>query len=274
MKKEGTSLKPAVPAENGSRKTERRDPVRREVRSFVSVAGPSETANGSVDSAFERAYAQMMERALAESRGERRRRLQEEHGHGEKMLAARVLWPALGSLEHLHPEYEIRDLRGGINFVDYAYMPSRQLELLLECDGFGPHWRDISRWQFDHNEERQNLLLLDEWRMLRFSYDAVMERTARCQQTVMLAMAKWGQVIAGAGGIVRLGVYERAIMHFGFTYHGEKITPSLVAQELDIHRHTAMAYMKSLEEKGLLTPLMSTTGRRIGYTIATPRIKR
>ncbi|CAM3943131.1 MarR family transcriptional regulator [Cohnella lubricantis] len=269
MKNDRANGKQALLAMDGSRNRRKGDAARQVARSAVSAAGPQETANGSADPAFEHAYAQMMARALAESRGERKRRLQEEHGHAERMLAARVLWPAFGNLDHLHPEYEIRDIRGGVNFVDYAYMPSRQLELLLECDGFGPHWRDISRWQFDRNEERQNLLLLDEWRMLRFSYDAVMERTERCQQTVLLALAKWGQEET-----VRLGVYERAIMHFSLTCHGEKITPSLVAQELEIHRHTAMTHMRSLEEKGLLTPLLSPTGRRVGYTIPNQRPKR
>ncbi|MBB6731196.1 hypothetical protein [Cohnella zeiphila] len=74
---------------------------------------PDPSAKSKPDAAFELAYSQMMENALAMSRGERKRRLLEKHGHAEKMLAARVLWPALGSLEGLHPEFEIQDLRSG-----------------------------------------------------------------------------------------------------------------------------------------------------------------
>ncbi|MBB6678826.1 HTH domain-containing protein [Cohnella lubricantis] len=217
------------------------------------------------DPAFARAYEQMMKRALVESRGERKRRLLENHGRGEKMLVARVLWPVFGSLENLHPEYEIRDLRGGVNFVDYAYIPSRQLGLLLECDGFGPHWRDISRWEFDRNEERQNLLLIDEWKMLRFSYDAVREKSERCQQTLRLALAKWGQIMPEAGEGVRLGVYERAILHLHQTSGREIITPAKAARELGITSKTAIKHLQSLEDKGHLTAIISATGRRMGY---------
>lgn len=229
---------------------------------------------GIVDPVFERAYAQMMERALKESRGERKRRLLENHGRGERMLVARVLWPVLGSLEHLHPEYEIRDLSGGVNFVDYAYIPSSQLELLLECDGFGPRWRDISRWDFDRQEERQNQLLLDEWRLLRFSFDGIMEKTERCRNTVRMALAKWGQMTVGSGEEIYLGVYERAILHYGLSNIGQTLTPTNVAQELGTNRHTVTKYMRMLEKKGWLSPVYSPTGKTMGYRLAPPRSRR
>lgn len=253
-----------VQANHDERMTARRGFVRGDTRGYNANADGREAAMERSDPAFERAYSQMMERALAESRGERKRRLLENHGHAEKMLAARVLWPALGSLDHLHPEYEIRDLRGGVNFADYAYMPSPHLALLLECDGFGPHWRDISRWEFDRNEERQNLLLLDDWRMLRFSYDAVMEKSARCQQTLLMALAKWGQLRIQEASLP-LNVCERAILHFQQTSGMEKMTPAKVANELGISSKTAIKHLQSLEEKGFLTAMISATGRRMGF---------
>lgn len=237
---------------------------------------PSRSARsdlGPTDPAFERAYAQMMEKALAVSQGERKRRLQEEHGQAEKMLAARVLWPVLGSFEHLHPEYRIRDLREGSRFADFAYVPSRSFGLLIELDGFGPHRRDISRRQFDSDLERQNLLMIAGWKMLRFSYDGVAAKPLRCRQTLLLALAKWGQTAAGAGEAIRLGAYERAILHFGLSYEGEKITPSLVAKELELERHTAAKYMRSLEQKGMLSPIYSRSGRRMGYALTIPDLR-
>jgi len=226
------------------------------------------------DPAFERAYSQMMEQALAKSRGERKRRLQEKHSHAEKMLAARVLWPALGSLEGVHPEFEIQDLRSGNRFADYAYQPSRRLGLLIEADGFGPHWRDISRWQFDSDLERQNLLLTAGWKMLRFSYDGIMDKPLRCQQTLLLALAKWGQLTAGAEEKIQFSAYERAILHYSLSFGEEKMTPSQVAKDLGISSRTASTYMQSLADKGYMLPVLSNTGRRMGFTVLTPGVRR
>jgi Predicted transcriptional regulator containing an HTH domain and an uncharacterized domain shared with the mammalian protein Schlafen len=214
------------------------------------------------DPAFEREYAEMMARAIKESRGERRRRLLEKHGHAEKLLAY-VWWQVFGSLKHLHPEYEIIDLRGVTRFADYAYLPSRTFGLLLEADGFGAHWRDISRWKFDDNDERQNLLLIDEWKLLRFSYDGLNEKTARCKQTILMAMAKWGRPVGGEQ--VTLNVYERAILHFSQSLGGEKFTTSQIAKEFEVTRKTISRHLDSLVEKNQLSAIISPKGRRTGY---------
>lgn len=222
-----------------------------------------------VDPAFEEAYARMMEKAVAESRGERKRRLLEQHGHAEKMLAARVWWPAIGSLEHLHPEWEVRDMRGGVNFADYGYVPARSFALLLECDGFGPHWRDISRWQFDRDLERQNLLWIDDWRMLRFSYDAIMDKAERCRQTLLLALAKWGQKYKGRDEAVPLNVYERAILHFFQSFSGDWASPALLCKELSVSFNTLSPHLQSLVEKGIVHSRYSPTGKKMGYRFMT-----
>ncbi|MBB6731195.1 hypothetical protein [Cohnella zeiphila] len=123
--------------------------------------------------------------------------------------------------------------------------------MVIEADGFGPHWRDISRWQFDGDLERQNLLLIAGWKMLRFSYDGIMEKPLRCQQTLLLSLAKWGQLAVEAGRKTPLNVYERAILHFALSFEGEKMTPSEVARELGISSPTAITYMQALAEKVL-----------------------
>ncbi|THF77329.1 DNA-binding response regulator [Cohnella fermenti] len=221
------------------------------------------------DPAFESEYAEMMARAVKESRGERKRRLLEEHGIAEKILAY-VWWQAVGSLKHLHPEYEIMDLRGTTRYADYAYLPSPVFGLLLEADGFGPHWREISRWKFDDNEERQNLLLIDEWKLLRFSFDGLKDKTVRCKQTILMALARWGRPIGGEK--VELNVYERAILHYATTSDAEKLTPKLVSHELKISLKTTISFMSSLSEKKLLTPIISLTGRKMAYLLPTRRL--
>ncbi len=41
---------------------------------------------------------------------------------------------------------------------------------LLEGRGYGPHWRNVSRIQFSDHCRRQNDLVIDGWKVLRFSY--------------------------------------------------------------------------------------------------------
>jgi len=237
----------------------------REVQEWRTEAGEVK-----FDPAFEREYAEMMAAAIKSSRGERKRRLLEEHGHAEKMLAY-VWWQGVGNLKHLHPEFEIVDLRGGTRFADYAYLPSPAFGLLVEVDGFGPHWREISRWKFDDNEERQNLLLIDDWKLLRFSYDGIREKSARCKQTILMALARWGRPVGGE--TAELNVYERAVLHFAMTSDVWRLTPALVRTTLKINKRTATDNLKSLADKGLLQTERSPSGRIMAYMLLT-RIRR
>ena len=60
-----------------------------------------------MESGFELAYAQMMESAVKNSSEERKRRLLE-HDQAEKFFLKNVWWPAVGSLDFLHPESSCR----------------------------------------------------------------------------------------------------------------------------------------------------------------------
>ncbi|MBB6670153.1 DNA-binding response regulator [Cohnella nanjingensis] len=222
------------------------------------------------DMAFEAAYGRLMERAATESRGERKRRLLEKHGHLEKLFLASVWWPVIGSLDYLHPEYEYRDLNGRVRFCDYSYMPSRAFQLAIEADGFGSHGRDMTRWQLDDERERQNHLLIDGWKLLRFTSDGIKEKSHRCQRTLLLAMAKWGQSL---GRKEKLCVHERAIIQFNTTFEGEILKPSIVAEALQINSRTAIVHLKSLTEKGYFNAIISPTGRVMGYVTAVPDIR-
>ncbi len=54
--------------------------------------------------------------------GEALRRLNEGHGHNEKLFAKEVLYPALGSFEYLYAEYEVRSYKFGYFYLDFAYI--------------------------------------------------------------------------------------------------------------------------------------------------------
>ncbi|MFC5702545.1 DNA-binding response regulator [Cohnella faecalis] len=209
---------------------------------------------------FEAAYERMLHNALKTSGEERKRRLLKKHSHLEKLFLFNVWWPAMGNLDNLHPEYEIRDFKEGTRFLDYTYIPNSIFSLAIELDGFGPHWRDLSRWQFADNLMRQNHLLIDGWKLLRFAYDDVNEKPRICQQTLLMAMSKWGQ---GKEALV-LNVYERAIIQFSLKQSVD-LTPKRVSEGLGINIKTAIRNLQSLSKKGFLTPIQSLRGRTMKY---------
>jgi len=211
------------------------------------------------DSAFESAYQSMMERAIRESSGERKRRLLLDR-FNEKLLARNVWWQVRGNLEGLIPEMEIIDLKDGTRFSDYGYVPPapKSRGMLLEADAFGTHLRDVSRWKYADDLKRQNHLLIDGWKLLRFSRDDMLEKPRRCQQTLLAALSAWGFITPKAGP--KLNVYERAILHYANEHVGFVRIREL-SENLQISYQSLAKFTRSLEDKGLVTLERSAGGR-------------
>ncbi|MEQ4484399.1 hypothetical protein [Cohnella silvisoli] len=130
---------------------------------------------------FNTAYEAFLEKHRKARKGERLRRLIEGHGFLEKLILENVWWPAIGHFDHLHPEYEVSDFRDGTRFLDYAFLPG-VVRLNIEGDGLETHARKISLAGFDDDRIRQNHLILDGWKVLRFTHNRVKERPRLCQQ--------------------------------------------------------------------------------------------
>ena len=141
---------------------------------------------------FEEEYQSFMDSHLQARTGERLRRLQEGHNHVEMLFLKQVWWPSFNHFQYLHPEYEVNDFKDGNRYLDFAYIRPA-IKICFEIDGYGPHLRNITRWQFSDSLERQNQLVIDGWTVIRFSYDQVKEKPRRCQQIVQQVMAVgWG----------------------------------------------------------------------------------
>lgn len=93
---------------------------------------------------FEEEYEPWLEKHRRSRSGERLRRLEQGHGHAEKELLEKILWPALGTLEHLHPEYEALHFNGKKYFLDIA-LARRPLLVNFEADGFSSHVTGMDR---------------------------------------------------------------------------------------------------------------------------------
>jgi very-short-patch-repair endonuclease len=136
---------------------------------------------------YEEEYEKFVHYHLKQRKGERLRRLKEGHGYAEKLFAERVCWPAFGQFRELHPEYEVFDFKDGHRYLDYAFIRPH-LRLAIEIDGYGPHWRNQSRWQFSDQWQRQNHLIIDGWLVLRFTYDDICDKPRLCQQILQQFM--------------------------------------------------------------------------------------
>ncbi|MUT67168.1 DNA-binding response regulator [Paenibacillus sp. NEAU-GSW1] len=124
----------------------------------------------------------------AASKGERRRRL-DHHGHAEKMFIELVWKHAVKGFDNLHAEWEVSDFRDGVRYVDYAYIRGFY-KIAFEIDGYGPHLRDTDRRQFADSLLRQNHLVLDDWIVIRFSFDDIKERPRQCIQLIQQLLGK------------------------------------------------------------------------------------
>ncbi|WP_235860235.1 DNA-binding response regulator [Rossellomorea aquimaris] len=139
---------------------------------------------------FEEEYQAFMNAHSQERKGERLRRLQEGHNQAEKLFLKQVWWPSFYHFRYLHPEFEIDDFKDGKRYLDFAYIRPA-IRICFEVDGYGPHLKNISRWQFSDSLERQNQLVMDGWTVIRFSYDQVKEKPRRCQQVVQQVIGRW-----------------------------------------------------------------------------------
>ncbi|MGG6314571.1 DNA-binding response regulator [Paenibacillus macerans] len=198
---------------------------------------------------FQESYTQWMKGHLGDRQGERERRLREGHGHAEKLFAEKVWWPAFQHFRNLHPEYEVTDFKDGYRYLDFAYIRAG-LVLAIEIDGYGPHLRNISRSQFADQWRRQNDLVLDGWKMLRFTYDDVHDSPRYCQQTLQQFMGRW---LGEEGQAVQLDYHEKEVLRL-FLRTGGPITPGEICRHMGIENKTARKWFRQLAEKRWIEP--------------------
>ncbi len=84
----------------------------------------------------------------------------------------------------------MNDYRDGSRFLDFTYIRP-PFRISIEIDGFGPHQKNASRRKFSDDRFRQNQLVLDDWIVVRFSYDDLRERPRQCQQFIQQLLGKF-----------------------------------------------------------------------------------
>ncbi|WP_199615460.1 DNA-binding response regulator [Paenibacillus alkalitolerans] len=208
---------------------------------------------------FDQAYESWFSRHLNQSSGERKRRLVEksekkdEQGnedYPEKLFLRNIWWPLYGSLEHVHPEYEVIDFAGKTRFLDEALV-RYPLLVDMEVDGYGPHLRDISRWDFSDERRRDPGLEILGWNVIRFSFDDVKKKPLECQHLLKHWMGRW--TISPASPF-ELNLQEREIVKLALS-QGSAINLSQVMKLLSITDKPARKLMKELVNRKVFSPV-------------------
>lgn len=212
---------------------------------------------------FERAYAQFLEKHLDEARGMRRERLFKGLGYGEKLFAKNAWWPAIGSFDHLYPEFMVRDVKRGYRLIDFVYLrpPHR---IAFEADGYHPH--QLDRYAFDDDRERQNMLVLDGWKVFRYTIDQLKDRPKEVQRQLQQIMGTF----YGKQGMEQalLTPKELSLLQFAGS-RGDAFTPQEAAEWLGLTVRQTLAYLHRLVDKGHLIPA-SGEKRIRSYMISYP----
>lgn len=198
---------------------------------------------------FEDEYQFFLNSHLQARTGERLRRLQEGHNQAEELFLKQVWWPLFHHFKYLHPEYEVDDFKDGKRYLDFAYIRPA-IRICFEIDGYGPHLKNISRWQFSDSLERQNQLVIDGWTVIRFSYDQVNEKPRRCQQIVQQVIGQW----LGYGlDHTSLSLVEKEVLRLAIQ-KGEAISPIEVEKYLKLSDKTIKKVLSQLVDKKMLIP--------------------
>lgn len=198
---------------------------------------------------FEEEYQSFLNSHLQRRTGERLRRLEEGHSHAEILFLKQVWWPSFYHFRYLHPEYEVQDFKDGKRYLDFAYIRPA-VRICLEIDGYGPHLKNISRWQFSDSLERQNQLVIDGWTVIRFSYDQIKENPRRCQQIVQQVIGRW---LGDEMDLTSFSIIEKEVLRLAIR-KGDAIFPIEVVNYLKLSRKTAGKVLKQLVDKNMLLP--------------------
>ncbi|WP_061810518.1 hypothetical protein [Rossellomorea vietnamensis] len=198
---------------------------------------------------FEEEYQAFMNAHSQKRKGERLRRLQEGHSQAEMLFLKQVWWPSFYHFRYLHPEFEIDDFKDGKRYLDFAYIRPA-IRVCFEVDGYGPHLKNISRWQFSDSLERQNQLVMDGWTVIRFSYDQVKEKPRRCQQVVQQVI---GRRLGDELDQTTLSYAEKEVLRLAIR-KGKAISPMEVEKYLKRTDKTVKKLLTQLVEKKMLIP--------------------
>jgi hypothetical protein len=190
-------------------------------------------------------------------KGDGRKRL-EALTHSTRLMIKNVWWPAFRSFEDLHPEYEVKDYKDGWRYLDFAFL-RHPCQIAIEIDDYGTHGERAGRWKASDHTMRQNHLVIDEWTIIRFTYQHLVEQPRVCQQILQQVIVT--KLFKKDTESELLPPVEQVILKLAVS-EAKPLTPMNTASNIGVHRKTAAKHLRSLADKGRLIP-MQTSGHRV-----------
>ncbi len=195
---------------------------------------------------FDDVFDDWLDKQITEERNKRRQELLEKGlGHGTKEFLKTIWYPAVGNLDHLYPEWELRDFSNKYRYLDLAYMPGNA-KACIEIHGYRSHARDIEAWRFKDLCMKQAYLTLDGWMFLPIAYLSIVDEPEVCKQLVLSFIGKFisipaspslgwaeNEVLRFARGILRPFNCEEAAMYLQLSdRQARRILNKLVSDQL------------------------------------------
>ncbi|WP_276354327.1 transcriptional regulator [Cohnella caldifontis] len=212
--------------------------------------------------AFESLYEDWLRKQIEQDNNPRRRELLRKGLGHATVEYLRTCWhPTIGNLDHLYPEWEVRDFSGRLRYLDIAYLPGGVLYLpsgaayhpaegkgCVEIQGFRSHARDIEAARFKDLCMKQAMLALDDWLFLPVAYLSIVEDPELCRQQVLSFVGKFHSTTVPSG----LGWAEAETLRFARRLL-RPFTPGELALHLRISdRHTRRVLHELVERSALV----------------------
>lgn len=142
-------------------------------------------------SLFAKTYEEWLQRNIAEEKNPRRReRLERGLTHSTVEFLRSCWYPTVGHLEHLYPEWEVRDVHNAMRYLDLAYMPGGA-KGCIEIQDYRSHARDVTVARFKDLGKKHSMLVLDDWTLLSVAYLSIVEEPEFCRQLVLAFIGKF-----------------------------------------------------------------------------------
>ncbi|ANE47162.1 hypothetical protein SY83_13805 [Paenibacillus swuensis] len=199
---------------------------------------------------FTEEHERWLQQHLASRTGERKDRLKRGHAHGERLFCEKVWWPLVGTLEYLHPEYEVADWRGRPYFVDFVWKRG-YVNVGLEIKSFGTHVQHRDRSGFRKENNRELYIRGRGVEVLSVSYDEIVENPSLVMSLLQPIFAPLMHRKESEKPFTR---NERDTLRLAVR-QGGFIRPVDVMNELELGRKSVVLIIQSLCEQGKLSPV-------------------
>ncbi|WDL98058.1 helix-turn-helix domain-containing protein [Alicyclobacillus sp. ALC3] len=186
-------------------------------------------------------------------------RLMDGLGHAEMMFVEHVWWPVFGHFRDLHAEYEVYDFKDTHRFIDFAYIRPT-FRVAVEIDGMETHVRDVTQQEFIDHLQRQNDLVIDDWRVIRFAYEQVRQQPRSCQKTLTQLIAHLSSEVED--GMVGLPLIDRVVLR-NARIQGGTVTAEALRAQMNVPARTLSRHLKHLEELGWVERVSGTERGRV-----------